>query len=76
MGLASEQAARHCWQMDRVWRGEITQGERDREARFYADKLILLNRLIGLGGLGQWVGVVRVLWGLVVLFVKRGLGYA
>ena len=48
MGLASEQAARHCWQMDRVWREEITQEERDREATFYADKLILMNRLSGL----------------------------
>lgn len=76
MGLASEQAARHCWQMDRVWRGEITQKERDREATFYADKLILMNRLIGLGGLGQMVNVVKVLWGLMLLFVKHGLGYA
>ena len=25
MGMASELAARRCWQMDRVWRGEITQ---------------------------------------------------
>ena len=28
MGLASEQAALHCWQMDRIWRGEILGIER------------------------------------------------
>ncbi|KAE8327003.1 hypothetical protein BDV39DRAFT_205415 [Aspergillus sergii] len=30
LGLASEQAARHCLQMDRAWSGEISQAARDR----------------------------------------------
>ncbi|RDW59235.1 FAD binding-containing protein [Coleophoma crateriformis] len=54
LGMASEQAARHVLQMDRVWRGEITQRERDDEAILYAKRLVLLNRLIGLTGLG-WI---------------------
>lgn len=76
MGMASEQAARHCWQMDRVWRGEITQKQRDLEATAYAEKFILMNRLIGLGGLGQIVAVMRNLWGLILLLIKLKLGRA
>lgn len=76
MGMASEQAARHCWQMDRVWRGEITQKQRDLEATIYAEKFILMNRLIGLGGLGQVVAVMGVMWGLMLLLIKHQLGRA
>ncbi|QMW34533.1 hypothetical protein G4B84_009999, partial [Aspergillus flavus NRRL3357] len=65
LGLASEQAARHCLQMDRVWSGEISQAARDREARLYAAKLLLLNRLMGFLGLGWW-------WSA----LKTGLAYA
>lgn len=76
MGMASEQAARHCWQMDQVWRGEITQKQRDLEATTYAEKFVLMNRLIGLGGLGQVLAVVKVLWGLMLLSIKHKLGHA
>ena len=76
MGMASEQAARHCWQMDRVWRGEITQKQRDLEATIYAEKFILMNRLIGLGGLGQIVAVLKVLLDLMLLVIKHKLGRA
>ena len=76
MGMASEQAARHCWQMDRVWRGDITQKQRDLEAVTYAEKFVLMNRLIGLGGLGQVVAVIKVLWGLMLLSIKHTIGRA
>ncbi|KAL8770432.1 MAG: hypothetical protein Q9209_003858 [Squamulea sp. 1 TL-2023] len=75
MGMASEQAARHCWQMDRVWRGEITQKQRDREATIYAQKFILLNRLIGLGGLGQVMHVLKVIWGLLLMSTMQKFGW-
>ncbi|OJJ97689.1 hypothetical protein ASPACDRAFT_45786 [Aspergillus aculeatus ATCC 16872] len=76
LGKASEQAAQHALQMDRVWRGEITQRERDREARFYAERLILLNRLIGFMGLGLWWTVLKT--GVAYLWVVLGykLGFA
>ncbi|KAH6617781.1 hypothetical protein B0J18DRAFT_261265 [Chaetomium sp. MPI-SDFR-AT-0129] len=54
MGMASEQAGRHCWQMDAVWRGEMTLAQRDREAARYARRFVLLNRIIGLLGMGSW----------------------
>lgn len=75
MGMASEQAARHCWQLDRVWRGEITQEQRDQEATMYAEKFVLMNRLIGLGGLGHVTAVIKVLWGLTMLWIKNTLGH-
>lgn len=59
MGMASEQAARHCWQMDRVWRGEITQEQRDREARLYARRFLLINRMIGLTGMEWFLTLLR-----------------
>jgi hypothetical protein len=54
LGMGSEQAARHCIQMDRVWKQEITLEERDSEAILYAKKFILLNRCVGFLGLG-WI---------------------
>ncbi|UNI18375.1 hypothetical protein JDV02_004647 [Purpureocillium takamizusanense] len=75
MGMASEQAARHCWQMDRVWRGEITQKQRDQEATFYASKFILLNRMIGLGGLELVLQVCKNVISYAWLTIKRKLGF-
>lgn len=74
LGMASEQAARHCWQMDRVWRGEITQKQRDREAARYAKKFILLNRVIGLSGMEFWFQLFKTVLSLVWLMVKQLVG--
>lgn len=74
MGMATEQAARHCWQMDRVWRGEIAQEQRDAEARFYAKKFVLMNRLIGLGGMERIAAVMQVLLSFAWLLVCQRLG--
>ena len=71
MGMASEQAARHCWQMDRIWRGEMTQAQRNREATMYAEKFILLNRMIGLIGLGHYFQLAKTVWALLLLLVTQ-----
>ncbi|OCK74287.1 hypothetical protein K432DRAFT_420380 [Lepidopterella palustris CBS 459.81] len=63
-------------QIDRVWRGEITQKQRDQEATIYAEKFVLMNRLIGLRGLGDVAAVLRVLWGLILLLIKHKLSGA
>ncbi|KAE8389870.1 hypothetical protein BDV23DRAFT_172739 [Aspergillus alliaceus] len=73
LGMASEQAARHCLQMNRVWRGEITQEQRDREATLYARRFLLLNRMIGLTGLGLVWGVCRTGVAYVWLMVQHKL---
>ncbi|KAH6637283.1 hypothetical protein F5144DRAFT_647380 [Chaetomium tenue] len=59
VGMASEQAAHHCWQMDRVWREEITQEQRDREAALFGKRFLLLNRFVGLTGMELWFQVLR-----------------
>ncbi|RMZ78741.1 hypothetical protein DV737_g3763, partial [Chaetothyriales sp. CBS 132003] len=74
MGLASEQAARHCWQMDRVWKGEMTHKQRDHEAMLYAKGMILSNRIIGLTGLGQVWDVVRTLLAYAWFLIGAKLG--
>ncbi|KAL2861155.1 uncharacterized protein BJX67DRAFT_391587 [Aspergillus lucknowensis] len=74
LGKASEQAARHCLQMDRVWRGEITQEQRDREAVLYAKRLLLLNRMIGLTGLGYLWAVCKTGVAYIWLMLKYKLG--
>ena len=75
LGMASEQAARHCWQMDRVWRGEITQEKRDREAALYAKRFILLNRFVGLMGMELWFQLLRTVISYVWLMLKHFLGF-
>ena len=73
MGMAIAQAARHCLQMDWVWRKATTQKQRDSEATCYARKFIPIDRLIGLGGFGQIVAVGKVLWSLILLVIKHKL---
>lgn len=63
LGMASEQAATHCVQMDRVWRGAMARGQRDREALLYGYRFLLLNRLTGFFGL-EMVGAL--VWTCVV----------
>ncbi|KAK3299638.1 uncharacterized protein B0H64DRAFT_355857 [Chaetomium fimeti] len=75
LGMASEQAARHCWQMDRVWRGEITQQERDREAALYAKRFILLNRFIGLTGMELWFQLFKTVAGYAWLMLMHFMGF-
>jgi hypothetical protein len=76
LGMASEQAARHCLQMDKVWRGVMTQEERDQEAAFYAKRFLLLNRMVGLTGLGLVLTVLKTAVSYVWLMIKYKLGHA
>lgn len=76
MGMASEQAARHCWQMDRVWRGEITQAQRDQEARLYAKRFLLINRMIGLSGMEWFFTLLRAGIAYTWLMFLNRLGFA
>lgn len=75
LGMASEQAATHCLQMDRVWRGELGLAERDRLAALYGDKFLLLNRLTGFFGLEMAWALVRTFFVYVwmMLMVRVGL---
>jgi hypothetical protein len=52
LGMASEQAARHCLAVEKVMSGHLSPEQYHREAVFYADRFILLNRCIGLSGMG------------------------
>ncbi|KAK8112159.1 FAD binding domain protein [Apiospora kogelbergensis] len=75
LGMASEQAARHCLQMEKVLRGDITQEQYDNEAMMYARKFILLNRCIGFTGLGWIWALYQTLMAYVWLIVAHKLDY-
>jgi 2-polyprenyl-6-methoxyphenol hydroxylase-like FAD-dependent oxidoreductase len=75
LGMASEQAATHCAQMDRVWRGEISQAQRDHEARLYAARFLLLNRLVGVFGLEMVWAVVQTAIAYVWLMITVRMGW-
>ncbi|KAM5466586.1 hypothetical protein McanCB56680_007263 [Microsporum canis] len=74
LGMASEQAARHAVQMDKVWRGEMTMEQRDREAILYAKRFILLNRMVGWTGLGWVFALLTAVASYVWLAVEQSLG--
>ncbi|KAF3484357.1 FAD binding domain containing protein [Arthroderma uncinatum] len=76
LGMASEQAARHVVQMDKVWRGEMTMEERDREAILYAKRFILLNRMVGWTGLGWLFAVLTAAASYAWLTIEQKLGIA
>ena len=73
LGMASEQAARHVVQMDKVWRGQMTQQERDQEAILYARRFTLLNRMIGLTGLGLVWAVLKTAVAYIWLMIDHKL---
>lgn len=75
LGMASEQAATHCAQMDRVWRGEISLAQRDREARLYAARFLLLNRLVGMFGLEMVWAFVQTAIAYVWLMITVRMGW-
>ena len=60
--------------MDAVWRGEMTLAQRDREAARYAQQFVLLNRVIGLLGMGCWGQLALTLVAFVGFLVGCGLG--
>jgi len=74
LGMASEQAAQHVVQMDKVWRGEMTQEQREAEAILYAKRFILLNRLIGFTGMSWVIAVLQTIVAYVFLMAKYKLG--
>ena len=74
MGMATEQAARHCLQTERVLAGGTAPRERDREARLYAGKYVLLNRGVGLFGMGWTWAFLKTLGAWLWLLVLEKVG--
>ncbi|KAL2127097.1 hypothetical protein VTI74DRAFT_11325 [Chaetomium olivicolor] len=74
LAVATEQAARHCLALGRVWRGEATLAEWEREATLYGERIWLASRLLGMAGLGRWWELVSTLVLYVLFLVKARLG--
>lgn len=74
LAVATEQAARHCLGLARVWEGEMTMEQWSREATGYGKRMWLASRVLGIFGLGSWGQLLKTLWVYVVFLVKLKLG--
>jgi 2-polyprenyl-6-methoxyphenol hydroxylase-like FAD-dependent oxidoreductase len=70
--VATEQAARQCLALGRVWQGELGGlGEWEREVTGYGERMFLASRVLGAFGLGRWWELVKGV-GVFVGFLVRG----
>ncbi|KAI1117990.1 FAD binding domain-containing protein [Nemania sp. NC0429] len=76
LGMASEQAARHCVALEKVLRGEMTQEQYHKEVVFYSQRFILLNRFIGLMGMGWIRALLSTMFAYAWLMITHTLGLA
>ncbi|KAI0195005.1 FAD binding domain-containing protein [Astrocystis sublimbata] len=74
LGMASEQAARHCLAVEKVMNGHLSHEQYHQENVFYADRFILLNRCIGLFGMGWLSSLAWTILSYVWLMASYQLG--
>ena len=74
LAVATEQAARHCLGLARVWAGEMTVEQWAREATGYGKRMWLASRVLGLFCMGSWGQLLGVMWVYVVFLVKLKMG--
>ncbi|KAK0708927.1 hypothetical protein B0T21DRAFT_387625 [Apiosordaria backusii] len=72
--VATEQAARHCLGLGRVWKGEMTLELWEKEAVHYAIKMWLGSRVIGAGLLRGWSEFLFFAWEYVMFFTMSKIG--
>lgn len=58
-GKATDQAARHCLELVKVWRGQMTLARWEQQAVIDAKRTYLWSRLMGEFGRGTWVSLLR-----------------
>jgi hypothetical protein len=76
--VATEQAARHCLGLGRVWGGEMTLQEWEEEAKTWGKTQWLRGRILGAFGTGRWWEFVKGLWKYVAFVVGlkvRGINF-
>ncbi len=74
LAVATEQAARHCLGLAKVWKNKITIEEWAREVTGYGKKMWLASRLLGMFGLGTWGAFVKALYMYVAYIWTLKLG--
>jgi 2-polyprenyl-6-methoxyphenol hydroxylase-like FAD-dependent oxidoreductase len=72
--VATEQAARHCLGLAKVWEGEQTVQQWARDVTGYGKRMWLLSRVLGAFGLRGWGEFVKVLCVYVAFLVRLKLG--
>ncbi|KAL2262516.1 hypothetical protein VTK26DRAFT_1096 [Humicola hyalothermophila] len=74
--VATEQAARHCLALGRVWAGQMTVRQWSSEVTAYGKRMWLASRVLGAFGTGRWLELARTLCAYVWLLVGLKLGKA
>ncbi|KAK4164335.1 6-hydroxynicotinate 3-monooxygenase [Cladorrhinum sp. PSN259] len=75
LAVATEQGARHCLGLGKVWDGEISIDQWEREATGHARKIWLLSRVLGVWWLEGWREFLGVFWLCVVESVSLFRGF-
>lgn len=70
-GAATEQAAFHSNTLEAVYRGEKTPKEWDQEVRRYAERIILINKIIAELGTGTMLSLLIAVWFYAVFALKQ-----
>ncbi|KAK0614988.1 hypothetical protein B0T17DRAFT_619823 [Bombardia bombarda] len=70
LGRATDHAAWQCLEMGKLWRGEITTEQWERELRVETERLWLLSKGLGECGQGTWGNFLRVLLTYVIFLVR------
>lgn len=73
--LATEQAARHCLALGKVWEGETTIEQWEKEATGWAKGIWLGSRALGSGLIRGWGEFLAVSWEYAVFTVRAKLGW-
>lgn len=74
LAIATEQAARHCLALGRVWEGGLPLDRWGREARAHGKSMWLASRVLGAFGLGRWWELLMVACVYVAFLVRLKLG--
>ncbi|KAK4185261.1 hypothetical protein QBC35DRAFT_21179 [Podospora australis] len=74
--LATEQAAKHCLALGKVWDGETTLEQWEKEAIIWATKIRLGSRTMGAGHVRGWGEFFGAAWESLVFMVRAQLGWA
>ncbi|KAG8167073.1 hypothetical protein KVR01_002762 [Diaporthe batatas] len=69
-GMATDQAASHCLELAKVWRGQIELARWEKQAFVNAKRMYLWSRLMGEFGRGTWVSFLRSIVSYLVFIVR------
>ncbi|KAK0717656.1 FAD binding domain protein [Lasiosphaeria miniovina] len=74
LALATEQAARHCLGLEKVWDGDKTLQEWEREVLTWGRKIWMGSRVLGIYGQGTWWQFFKIIGAYILLVLRLRWG--